>query len=412
MLTKAPLCSLVHDFASRIRASVAITLLLAPGALTSAAALAEDTPKSATASAASFDAAGLVATYGSQKRLEQALRRYRRLADKGAIKPLVETASLSEGDSGPAVVALRKRLSAEGYKVKSKGQTYDKALADAVSTMQRRNGLQVDGKVGPETRAALNVTPAHRVRQIELNIERRQKSLRAAGAERGIVVNVAGQRLHGLRQGEKTLDMKVIVGRPSWETPLLEETMEYVVVNPYWYVPVEIIAAELQDEIIEDLATLERKNMEVVSEAGPNAKPVDPSRVDWKAIDAGDPESFPYFLRQKPGPENPLGRIKFIMPNSDDIYLHDTPAEHLFAEHDRELSHGCVRVEKPFELADFVATAIADWSKGEFKKAVDSEEYDAVYLDHPIPVDLVYWTAWVDDDGDVQFREDIYDLDT
>lgn len=356
-----------------------------------------------------FDSRVLEKAYGSERDLKKAHKRYQRIADRGGFTRIEGNAVLEVGDTGPAVLQLRQRLSEEDYDVAKKGETYDEALASVVRTMQERNGLLVDGKIGPETRAALNVSAADRARQLEINLERRREPLASAGAERGIVVNLAGQRLHAI-SGKRATTMKVIVGKPSWATPRLDETLEYVVVNPYWTIPIEIIAAELKEEVMADLSVLEEKNMKVFAELGPNAEPLDPSTVDWAAIDASDPDSFPYYLRQMPGPENPLGLIKFMMPNNDDIYLHDTPADELFNEHDRELSHGCIRLERPLDLAEFVAP-LTDWTRTDFEKAIDSGEFETVQLSRTIPVELVYWTAWVDPSGTVQFREDIYGHD-
>ena len=356
-----------------------------------------------------FDVPVLREAYGSARDLEKAIERYQRIERRGGFETLDSGVVLQFGDAGPEVETLRRRLSQEGYDIASTGERFDAEVEEAVRALQTRNGLLVDGKVGPETLAALRVAAAERVRTLQQNLERRRDALRPGMAERAIVVNVAEQVLRAW-DGRRDIEMKVIVGSPDWATPRIEETLEYVVVNPYWTVPIEIIAAELKDEIAADLSVLDQKNMKVFRELGPNAEPVNPAEVDWSAIRAEDPDSFPFYLRRLPGPENPLGRIKFMMPNREDIYLHDTPHDEAFDEHERALSHGCIRLEEPLELASLVAS-LTPWSSKQFREAVATGGFETVSLETPMPVELVYWTAWVDGDGDVHFRDDIYGLD-
>lgn len=348
--------------------------------------------------------------YGTAAAIEKAVSHYLELATNEAWKLLTSEGILRSGSAGAGVDELRQRLSAEGYEVGS-GAGYDAALVGAVEAFQARHGLAVDGIVGPDTREQLNVLPSERANQMEKNLERRRSYEARMASGRGILVNLPEQRLYAFDSESEPLSMKVVVGKPAWATPELREQLETVVLNPYWYVPIEILAEELAPKIAEDSNYLEKNGYEVVAEPGPNAEPMDASGIDWSQVRADDPSSFPHLLRRKPGSQNPLGKIKFLMPNRDDIYLHDTPADHLFSKSERDFSHGCIRVEDPIALAEMVVAQSEDWSASEIRKALDSGEHEVISLSPSLSVDVVYWTSWVDGDGTVHFRDDLYDRD-
>jgi murein L,D-transpeptidase YcbB/YkuD len=353
-----------------------------------------------------------------------ALERYRRLAREGGWPKVPEGPVLEEGDrADPArLEALAARLAAEGdleadhRRLKrpssdsagaggATAAVYGRTLAAAVHRFQERHGITEDGKLGPETSAALNVSAAQRVRQIELNLERWRWLPGGLGSRR-LEVNLPGYFLR-LVDGDRTVGtMKVVVGTAGAATPVFGDEMSYVAINPYWNVPESIVAEEIAPQAAADPSWLARNGYEVVDRGGEGQ--IDPYAVDWAAAQGG---GFPHLVRQPPGPGNALGDIKFMFPNDHNIYLHDTPATHLFDEVERTLSHGCIRVEKPVDLAEFVFRGDPRWRRERVERAIASGERIDVPLQRKLPVYLLYWTAWVDDEGTTHFRKDIYGHD-
>lgn len=286
---------------------------------------------------------------------------------------------------------------------------YDDALVAAVEAFQRRHGLEDDGVIGPKTMAALNMSPAERMQTIAVNLERLRwlpDPSRFTG--RHIVVNVAGYQLTAYQDGAVALTMPVIVGQPRHKTPLLADQIVNVKFAPTWTVPERIARRELLPKIQQDPAYLTDNNFRVFADWSANVE-VDPESIDWMSYSTS---YLPYMLRQEPGPSNALGQIRFSLSNDLDIYMHDTGSRHLFTEAERSLSHGCVRVGAPVELADFVLDGLdKPWTQDEILTAMDAPRPHYQRLAEPIPVDLVYVTAWADDEGRVHYRKDIYGYD-
>jgi len=253
--------------------------------------------------------------------------------------------------------------------------------------------------VGTKTLAALNVPVEERVRQLEINLERRRWLPPSLGEE-FVWVNIPEFRLRAFRTGRVVLDMPVIVGSPSTPTPSFEDEIEMAIVNPYWNVPLSIAASEIAPRAEADPAYLERGSFEVLDSGGSLVPPED--------FRAADLEGGRYRIRRKPGPANDLGRIKFMLPNEHSVYLHDTPARHLFERETRAFSHGCIRVGRPLELARHLIPA--GFREGELASEAGGTER-VVRLDRPVPIYIVYFTAWRSDDGMVHFRDDIYGHD-
>ncbi|MEZ5330648.1 MAG: L,D-transpeptidase family protein [Thermoanaerobaculia bacterium] len=207
--------------------------------------------------------------------------------------------------------------------------------------------------------------------------------------------------------GRPVLEMPIVVGRTDWMTPLFRDEMAVVEINPYWNVPPSIAAAEVLPEAREDLDAFLARGYEVLSGRGEDASVLDPRTVRWNDL---DPENLDLRFRQVPGPTNALGNIKFLFPNQYNVYLHDTPADRAFAETERALSHGCVRVSRPLDLAAWVFAHEDGWDRARVEEVIDSGVHTAVALDEPIPVYILYWTAYVED-GEPQFRDDIYGID-
>lgn len=341
-------------------------------------------------------------------RLQQALSRLRSL--KAKEEPFhLPGHTLHPGDSGGEVAALRRRLAFLGDLSEARNdgsRLMDAALVEAVKRFQSRHGLEEDGVVGRETRTALEVPISRRVMQVELNLDRWRWLPRNPG-ERYIVVNIAGQDLQVIEGDRATLDMRVIVGRPFQRTPSFASRIIAVVLNPYWEVPYSIAVKEILPKLRQDPGYLAREHMQVLV-AGGGGDVLDPAAIAWERVPS---RGFPYHFRQQPGPDNALGRVKFIIPNRFNVYLHDTPAKTLFSHARRCFSHGCVRLEKPFALADLLLHDEPGWSMERIDKTLETEKNYRIQLTRPMAVYLVYWTAWVDNKGVISFRSDVYGRD-
>jgi murein L,D-transpeptidase YcbB/YkuD len=251
-----------------------------------------------------------------------------------------------------------------------------------------------------------NAAVEKQVRQIQLNLERWRWLPRDLG-DRYILVNVPDFELEVHDAGQVPLSMKVVVGSKTTPTPILSDTMTHVVFSPYWNVPDGIAEGETLPAVQADPGFLERNGIEVVDTSG---QKVDAGEIDWSSFTTED-GSLPYRFRQRPGSTNSLGLVKFIFPNEYDVYLHDTPADALFNRKFRALSHGCVRVEQPQALAEYLLSDQPEWSADSIKEAMHAGEEKHVKLKRPISVHLTYWTVRADEDGTVQFRDDIYNRD-
>jgi murein L,D-transpeptidase YcbB/YkuD len=279
---------------------------------------------------------------------------------------------------------------------------FDATLEQAVHAFQVRHGLEADGIVGRRTRGAMNVTAAERVRQLEINLQRLRARSDSLPVPR-IEINIAAQRLRYFDTKGDVLEMRTIVGRRDWPTPIFEAKAEAIVLAPYWNVPTRIASLEVIPAIRRDPGYLARNDMEVVTTAG-RPRIVDPATIDWS-------KSFPHRIRQRPGPRNPLGEVKFLLPNRFDVYLHDTPGRAAFQRADRALSHGCVRLERALDLAAALLAGRPESAADSMRTVIDAGREHTIRLDHSVPVIFYYQTAWVERDGTVNFREDIYGHD-
>jgi murein L,D-transpeptidase YcbB/YkuD len=352
----------------------------------------------------------LVPPQRGYRQLRKALARYRDVAARGGWPAIPDGSTLQRGDRGVPVGALRERLRLEddlGPAQEQDADLFDGALEQALKQFQRRHGLAADGVVSAATRAELNVRVERRVEQLELNLERWRWLPKELGS-RHIIVNIAAFELDVVEAEQVVLSMRVVVGRPFDRTPVLSDTMRYLVLNPYWHVPRNIAAGELLAKVRRDPAYLARYKLRVFPASGPEAQEVDPATVAWSAI---TPVRFPYRLRQDPGPLNALGRIKFMFLNKYHVYLHDTPARPLFEETQRDFSHGCIRIQHPIELAEYLLRQDPRWSRDAILRALGDAVDRSVPLPQPMPIHLLYWTAWADGDGTIEFRRDIHDRD-
>ena len=222
-----------------------------------------------------------------------------------------------------------------------------------------------------------------------------------------VFVNLAGFELRAVRHGVTVESMPVIVGRPYRETPVFSDRISYMELNPYWTVPYKIATQDILPKLRSDPAYLSNNDFEVLH-AGSGGAPVDPTRIDWKRY---GPRNFPFQLRQRPGPLNALGQIKFMFPNKYAVYLHDTPARDLFFKDVRMFSSGCIRVARPMALAQFLLEGDPVWNPDRLHREIETGKTTVIRLRRTVPVHLSYITAWVAPDGTVQFRNDVYGRD-
>lgn len=361
--------------------------------------------------AARDDIAALVQSHAPQtaeyRNLKAALERYRAIQRLGGWTLMRQGRILRPGDRDPRIAELKEVLAERGEAVTPDGDYYDKALKAAVRAFQLRHGLTPDGRFGPQTNRALNRTVAERIDQLKINMERRRWMPDDLG-ERYAYVNLANFKLQVVFEGEQVYETRVVVGTAADRTPVFSDRMTYLVINPYWNIPPSIAGEEMLPQLRADPYSLAAKGIRVFSGWSAGAQELDPGEVDWSKVSA---KRFPFKLRQDGGEQNALGRVKFMFPNKFNIYLHDTPSKSLFNRTVRTFSHGCIRVEEPFKLAKLLLSDDPRWTSERFDAQVESYERRTVTLPKALNVHLTYLTAWVDEEGVVQFRNDIYGRD-
>ena len=337
-------------------------------------------------------------------RLKAQLAIYRAKARAGGFTLIPPGETLKPGMSDPRLATLRTRLAEQDLFTPAShvGDIYDGKLVEAVERFQERHGLAVDGIIGRNTLAELNVPIEARIAQMKLNMERRRWMADELG-EFYVFVNLADQNLKVV-SGAKTIHTtRVVVGKPYHATPVFSDEITYAEVNPFWTVPYSIATREYLPLLQNNPGAMLAKRIRVFS----GNREVDPYAVNWAAYSR---RNFPFTLRQDPGPGNALGRIKFMFPNKFSIYIHDTPSKSLFSRAQRSFSHGCIRAEDPFDLGA-VLLGRDGWNKARLLTLRDRGQRRVINLATPIPVHLTYLTAWVNKDGSTHFRRDIYGRD-
>jgi murein L,D-transpeptidase YcbB/YkuD len=343
------------------------------------------------------------------RRLQQALQSLDGQREKGGW-PAVPAAALAPGRTHHAVLALRRRLAASGQltgaAATSASTKYDPEVVTAVKAFQEHHTLKVNGVADAATIAALNVPIEDRIEQVALNLERWRWMPDDFGS-RYLLVNIPSYHVVARENGKDVLDIRVVVGKPGHETPVFSEDMTTVVFSPYWNIPDTIAEGETVPALIRDPKYLERNGIEVLRATKSGSEPVDVKKIDWD-----DDQSLKTLMfRQKPGPKNALGHVKFLFPNKYDVYLHDTPADALFARTGRAFSHGCVRVEQPEALAEYVLRGDDRWNETKIRDAMNAGVQEGVKLKTSIPVHIVYFTATVDENGGLHLLTDVYGYD-
>jgi murein L,D-transpeptidase YcbB/YkuD len=348
------------------------------------------------------------------RNLMAALEVYRDLQRQGGWPTIPAGPTLKPDMTDPRVALLRERLAITGDLktaasadvTQATGQDlYDQEIAGAVERFQQRHGLDPDGFCGRQTLAALNVPVTARIDQIRVNLERLRWVLQGEIRD-FVLVNIAEYRVFYSREGSDLWHSRAQVGKQYRQTPVFRADLKYLVFNPTWTVPPTILREDILPQARQDPSYLTKRNISVIDR---NGQVVPPDQVDWQRYTGNN---FPYTLRQEPGPQNALGRVKFIFPNEHFVFLHDTPSRELFDRSQRAFSSGCIRVAEPLVLAELLLNDPDQWNQEKITQVIASERTRTVHLKVPVPVLLLYWTAFAYDENGVQFRQDIYGRDT
>jgi L,D-transpeptidase YcbB len=342
-------------------------------------------------------------------RLKRSLQKLRAVQANGGWPEVPRGGTIEPGARSERVRAVRERLRATG-ELRSGGSAdpnlYDPPLVEAVKRFQQHHGLKPDGRIGGATLAALRASPADRVAQIVTNLER-WRWLPDDLGERHVLVNVPAFDLQIFDHGKRVTRMRVVAGHPDWPTPVFTARMTGVDFHPQWSAPKKIVAEEILPNLQADPTYAQQVGLRVISKE--DGTEIDPASVDWKAIDPR--REFPFRFIQLSGADNPLRHVRFAMPNRYAIFLHDTPEGWLFEETQRAFSHGCVRVDAPEKLTEFVLRGTEGWSAEAVRDGFRSRARRSVEAVDPPLVHLVYFTAWVEDDGTLRLLNDVYGRD-
>ncbi len=331
------------------------------------------------------------------------LNQLRQIEAKGGWVPIGNGPTLSMGTHGPRVsaIAMRLRLLGDLSSQARDDALFDETLLSAVKTFQRRMGLDPSGQVSSGVINELNRPIAQRIRQLRVNMDR-SRALMSHLPSRFLLINIAGYEAYLVDDNQIIWRSKVQVGKPFRQTPQLRSAIDQIVLNPTWTVPPTILKQDIAPAAAKDPGLIAERGLVVTDRMG---KVVDPRRIDWTG-------PLPYRLQQAPGPANAMGRVKFLFANPYSVFVHDTPAKALFAHSSRAVSSGCVRLERPLELADLILAADQKgWTRAQTQLSLDTMTTQTLKLRSPVTILLAYWTVWVDPDGVINFRRDIYGLD-
>lgn len=344
--------------------------------------------------------------FDQYQKLQQYIETYTKIISNGGW-PKVETgAELKPGDSSQRVATIRERLHISGDidtppAQWTKPAVYDKAFVAAVNSFQKRMGLPVQPTITDNMIEALNISAEMRLKQLMLNMDRIRWFSSGDMPDTYVLVNIPEYRLRVVDGGEEIKTMKVVVGKRMNSTPIFSDKIEYAIFSPYWNVPNSIATEEIWPKARNNPGYLASRHFEILTGWGNDAKVISPYEVDWDNLSS-------YRIRQKPGPWNALGRVKFMFPNDFAIYLHDTPSDHLFQENHRAFSHGCIRVEDPAWFADWL---FPQFNRQDVRRKMNDGKREVISLENDIPVYIFYLTSFVDQQGRLNFREDLYQLD-
>ncbi|MBN2767812.1 MAG: L,D-transpeptidase family protein [Campylobacterales bacterium] len=345
-------------------------------------------------------------------KLYEKLKFYNAVAQKEQIQKItIGKTYLKPGENSSAIPLIRKRLALtdELGGCSQNGSTlYDKCLFDVIKQFQARNGLSNSGVIGKDTLSALNESLASRARKIELNLDR-IKQFNQRDEKYHVIINIPDFMLYFMDGKQVKKQMRVIVGDKKHPTPVFGSKVAYIVLNPYWNVPDSIIQKEFIPKMLKDPDAMKKENINITQGWAKDAPIVDPSTIDWNEYRYT--KTVPFRFAQPPGYGNALGKIKFIFPNDFSVYMHDTPTKRLFKRDTRAFSHGCIRLSEPMEMLRIFSEIDNNVNLGNSKGILKGSKETNVYLAKSIPVDVVYLTAWVNSNGEIEFRDDVYGYD-
>jgi murein L,D-transpeptidase YcbB/YkuD len=318
---------------------------------------------------------------------------------------ILSNIAIKPGESNQLLPKIRARLIKLRYHLSdSISITFDDELEKQLKMFQDDWGLNADGVIGKSTLEDLNSQPFKLISQLKVNMER-YRWLPLQVTEKYIIINIANFKLDLIAGTDTLISMRAIVGKDARKTPVFNERISYIVFSPNWTVPPTILKDDVIPELMKGPEYLEKRNMKLLRHDGSELAYSD---IDWSTISINN---FPYTVRQNPGPGNALGRVKFMFPNTYDVYIHDTPSKGYFALDERDISSGCVRVEKPFDLAVLLLSDSPEWSPSNIRNAMEQDKEQTVRLKIPVDVMLIYLTAWTDGKDRIQFRKDVYQRD-
>ena len=322
--------------------------------------------------------------------LRSQLSRYNDIAKKGGWQPITLGAKqIRKGTTSPAVTSIKRRLQASGdYMANDTTAQFNDSLEVAIRSYQERHGFKPDGVVTDSLVQTMNIPVEVRMQQILMNMNRMIWSPVNQNHDQLIEVNIPAFMLHVYENNQKAFDMNVVVGKEGSNTTMFTGNLNQIVFSPYWNIPASIVKNEIMPALKKDPNYLKKKNMEIVKQQGDVPQ-----------------------IRQLPGNDNSLGKVKFLFPNSFDIYFHDTPAKGLFNQANRAYSHGCIRLEDAQKMAQYLLRNQSEWTPEKIQEAMNSNKEQYVKLQKPVPVVINYFTAWADENGQMHFRNDIYKHD-
>ncbi|HZF71123.1 L,D-transpeptidase family protein [Sulfuricurvum sp.] len=330
--------------------------------------------------------------------LKSLLMKYYKLQEAGGWKEVASSDTPEE---------IKERLRIEGYL--GADESSDEGYIEALKNFQKHHGIKSDGVIGTETLARMNISVEEKILSIRLNMER-WRWMPSEMENSYVSVNIPNFSLRVVENNETLLQMKTVVGKDERPTPIFNAMMSYIVINPYWSVPPTIIREDLVPAVRKNINYLKKNNIRVFKNGDNGEKnEINPSSIDWKHINAN---GYPYSFRQDSGDKNALGRIKFIFPNPYDVYIHDTPHKELFKRKERSFSSGCIRIEEPLNLATYLLNRETNGSTDiNVSALIAANKKKTITLSKKIKVYINYWTVWADDEGNAEFRDDLYGYD-
>ncbi|PHS37570.1 MAG: murein L,D-transpeptidase [Sulfurovum sp.] len=346
------------------------------------------------------------------RELQKKVAKYREIKADGGWPTVPLRGTLKPGKRAEAVLSLRERLIVTRDYVpcdeSAEGTVYDKCLQEAVKHFQLRNGLKDDGEVGPITLAVLNKSVEERIETMLLNLDR-IKWLNVPHSKRHIIINIPDFMLYFEEDGKLMQSIRTIVGTPKNPTPIFSETVKTIVLNPQWNIPKSIIQNEMIPKLLRNPNAMSKQRIEIFNGWGKDAVKINPASVNWSKYRYS--KNMPYRFAQTAGTHNALGKVKFLFPNKFSVYMHDTPTKHLFAKDKRAFSHGCIRLQQPRELLETFSTFNDNIDFEKSQEILKGKKKAYLALQNRVPVDIIYLTSWVDYDGKLQFRNDVYNYD-